>query len=161
MVVFRAKHIYSGGENMLKRLLLVTGAFAVSLSVALVASPQSQSAAAAPSPAQSADKKINLEGCVYPASELPAGGQAAAQQGQMKSYVLTDAKIISISPGVNDSVDRVFTLEQVPQERLSGLSGKRADVSARVAGSDQAPQLQVISIIETVGACPAKPQSRS
>ena len=92
------------------------------------------------------DRKLHLEGCV-----APAGG----------GYVLHGVKVIAASPGVNDSPDRTFTLTQVDPERLRRLSGKRADVSGRVAGTDEAPELQVIAIVEAVGQCPAGPAGKS
>jgi hypothetical protein len=119
---------------MRTKALLVSAVLAIAAGLATAAHAQDQK--------QTQDRKINVEGCVRPG---PGG-----------SYVLTDLKVIAASPGVDDSADRTYTLAQVDPARLGALSGKRAGVSARVAGTDQAPRLDVISIVEAVGTCPAK-----
>jgi hypothetical protein len=116
---------------------LVTGVLAILFGVG--AGVYAQTGAAA-------DHKLHIEGCV-----APAGG----------GYVLKGVKVIAASQGVDDSPNRTFTLKQVDPERLKALSGKRADVSARVSGTDAAPELDVIAITESVGQCPAPPESGS
>ncbi len=122
---------------MLNKWCIVSGTLGIALGLGVALQAQ----AGAP-----ADRKIHLEGCV-----APAGG----------GYVLHGVKVIAASPGVNDSPDRTFTLKQVDPERLRGLSGKRADVSARLAGTEDAPELQVIAITEAMGLCPASPAGKS
>jgi hypothetical protein len=46
---------------------------------------------------------------------------------------------------------------RVDQDRLRELIGKRASVSARLDDADPLPQLQLISLVETVGSCPVRP----
>jgi hypothetical protein len=143
---------------MLKRLLVTTGMFTLAFGLGVGAYAQSGSAASAK--AAGTDNKINVEGCLFPQKAMTADASAASS-GKMDQYILTDYQIVSASPGVNQSPDQVFKLTQVDEARLRELSGKKVLVLAHVAGTDQSPELQVISIIHSEGFCAAAPKSHS
>jgi hypothetical protein len=106
------------------------------------------------------DKKVNLEGCVFPKRALSSKEPVtvpAGSPGNAEDYVVTDTRVISASTGLPALESRVFTVKGVDPEKLRDLIGKRAQVSARVDDKPSMPELQVISLVETVGSCPAVP----
>jgi hypothetical protein len=125
---------------MQNKWLVITGAFVVTLGLAAGAFAQSSSAATA-----NAAKKINLEGCLRQQKAM----------GKMAQYVVTDPQVISASAGVSTAAKQVFTVAQVDESRLKELSDKWVQVLADVAGTAQAPELKVISIVQAEGYCPA------
>ena len=147
---------------MLNRLARIIGSIVICSSVALNASAQSPGTAQSSTAQTSAtEKKLHVAGCVFPKKALTASAPVAVYPGSVDDYILSDTKVISASPGLTSADNRIFTLMQVDQERLRSLIGKRVSVSARVSDTDQLPQLQVISLIETVGSCPIRPTSSS
>jgi len=123
------------------------------------APPGGQESTAAP-PNAANDKKVNLDGCVFPKRALSSKEPVtvpAGSAGTVDDYVVTETHVISASTGLPALEGRVFTVKGVEPEKLRDLIGKRAQVSARVDDKPSMPELQVISVIETVGSCPAVP----
>ena len=144
------------------KLLVLTSALTVSLLTAVeaqaprTAAPATQEGAA---PQSSADeKKVNLEGCVFPNRTLSSPDPVAVQADSREDFVVTDTKVISASPGIKNVEGQKFRLNGVQQDRLRELSGKRVGVSARLEEKPGMGQLNVISILEAVGSCSATPK---
>jgi len=144
------------------KLLILTSALAGSLLTPVEAqAPRSAAPAAQEGAARqdSADeKKVNLEGCVFPNRALSSPDPVVAPADSREDFVVTDTKAISASPGVKNVDGQQFKLIGVAQERLRDLSGKRVGVSARVEEKPGMSELNVISILEAVGSCPATPK---
>ena len=149
---------------MVKQRVALIGAVALSVLVGFRAdahrgAPPAGQESTAPPITTVTEKKVNLEGCVFPKralSSAPVTGPAGSA-GNVDDYVVTDTHVISASTGLPALEGRVFTVKGVEQEKLRELIGKRVDVSARVDDKPSAPELQVISLIETVGLCPVVP----
>jgi hypothetical protein len=77
--------------------------------------------------------------------------------GSVEDYVLTDIKPVAIANGVGDPTGRVFSLQQVDQDRLRQLNGKRVGVTGRIEDKPDLPKLDAVSIVEITGSCPATP----
>jgi hypothetical protein len=103
------------------------------------------------------EKKVSLEGCVFPKRALSSKEPVTVPAGSVEEYVVTDTHVISASTGLPALEGRVFTAKGVEQEPLRGLIGKRVLVSARVDDKPPMPELQVISMVENVGSCPVVP----
>lgn len=120
-----------------------------------VAPPARQEGAATASAAT--DKKVNVEACAFPKRALSSKTAVTASAGSPEDYVVTDTHVISASDGLPALEGRVFAVKGVEQEKLRGLIGKRVQVSARIDDKPSMPELDVISMIETVGSCPEVP----
>jgi hypothetical protein len=77
--------------------------------------------------------------------------------GVAEDYFLTNTRVIAASADAGDYGDRTFQVGQVAQERLRALTGKRVGVTGHVSGKPDLLQLQVVSIREISGGCPALP----
>jgi hypothetical protein len=107
---------------------------------------------------------VHIEGCVFPKAAQGAAQGAATRAGApaaaADSFMLTDTKAIALAPGTNIPDGGTIALTQADKARLEHLSGKRAEVTGRLQSEGDAPQLQITSIVETVGSCPAKPDAK-
>lgn len=144
---------------MLKRLLVASATIITSLNLGLAAqAPATTKSEGQSEGSPAAEHKLHIEGCVFPKRALTSAQPVTVYAGSSEEYVVTDTKVISASPGVNG--DRNFIVQDVPQERLRQLIGQRVGVTGRVQEKSDVPQLQVISMIETVGSCPRIPTPR-
>jgi hypothetical protein len=103
------------------------------------------------------EKKANLEACVFPKRALSSTTVVTVPEGSVEDYVVTDTHVISVSPGLPALEGRVFKVTGGDPAKLRGLIGKRVQLSARVDDKPSMPELQVISMIESVGSCPVVP----
>jgi len=103
------------------------------------------------------EKKVNLEGCVFPKRALTSKEPVTAPAGSVEEYVVTDTHVIAFSPGLPALEGRVFKVNGGEQAELRALIGKRVLVSARVDDKPSMPELQLISMVENVGSCPVVP----
>lgn len=147
---------------MVGQQLVFTCALTVSLLTVVEAqaprrdTPAAQEGAA---PQESAnDKKVNVEGCLFPNRALSSPDPVVVPADSREDFVVTDAKVISASPGIKNVDGQKFKLSGVEQDRLRELNGKRVGVSARLEDKPGMGQLNVISILETAGSCPATPR---
>jgi hypothetical protein len=107
------------------------------------------------------EKKVNLEGCVFPKRALSSTERVTVPDGSVEDYVVTNTHVIAVSPGLPELEGRVFKVNGVEQAELRELIGKRAGVSAHVDDKPSMPELAVISMRETVGPCPVVPTPSS
>ena len=146
---------------MINQRVALIGAVAVSVLVGFRADaqrgaqPAGQEGAASSTPVN--EKKVSLEGCVFPKRALSSKEPVTVPAGSVEEYVVTNANVIAVTPGLAALEGRVLKVNGVEQAELRALVGKRALVSARVDDKPSMPDLQVISIVESVGSCPVVP----
>ncbi|HKT79434.1 MAG TPA: hypothetical protein VJP86_04400 [Vicinamibacterales bacterium] len=137
----------------------VATAVAVSFSFGIIVNAarlpqQTQTSSAA---AATDNNKLNIEGCVFPKRALNAKEPVAASSSGTEDYILSDTKIVSASPGLENLDGRVFKLDDVAQDRLRDFTGKRVGVNGRVDTKPEPAVLRALSVWETVGSCPKVP----
>jgi hypothetical protein len=181
------------------RKYVLSGALAVVCAGSLAAAQQSpatsqpttQPGTTATQPAAS----TTLVGCLYHEKDVPGRQPNVAEQaGVMEDYILADAKTAAqpgaATPGATGTAGSVpatgnmYKVEQIADEKLRPLVGKRVEVTGRIdpegatprgttgaapgaagakpdrgLGPDQInlPELEATSIREVSGTCPAKP----
>jgi hypothetical protein len=147
---------------------------------------------AQPPAAESEAATVTFTGCVYKEADVPGRTPNVAEQaGLMEDYILADAQPKDASAagttgatGTSGLAGKMYKLEQIADERLSALVGKRVEVSGKVdaeagdhptgttgeqpeaerdrsLGPDQIelPEFEVATIREIEGTCPPKPAS--
>jgi hypothetical protein len=143
------------------------------------AQPPAQPPAAAP-----AQATTTLTGCVYEEKDIPGRTPNVAEKaGVLEDYILV-ASAAPAAPGTAGtagtsgmSANKAYKLEQIADEKLKAVVGKRVEVTGRVdpggsaakatgdpkpdksVGPDQIelPEFEVTSIREVEGTCPATP----
>jgi hypothetical protein len=145
--------------NVVKRVFgsgAISGAVAAALAVGLLADARQSSTqepqTAAEAQLSTAGPSLHLEGCVFPERALSATGSIVVPAGRAEDYVLTETKVLAGSDGATEG--GIFRLEQVPQDRLRALIGKRVGVTGRIEDESTPPVFRVTSIREIVGTCP-------
>ena len=141
----------------------ISCAAAVLLSVGLGAKAQQNPAEEPQKTTQvsTAGTIVHLEGCVFPKRAMSTMKPVIAPVGS-EDYVLTHTKVVAGTGGAaTESDGSAFKLEQVSQERLRALIGKRVGVTGRIGDEPELPEFQVISIREISGSCPSTPVPRS
>lgn len=156
--------------------IVLTAAVAV-LSAGLAASAQSagsqsQPGSTTPQTAQTqADRDqsgttTTLTGCVYREKDVPGRTPNVAEQaGVMEDYILAEVEASASQPGQAGSVPgatgtsgshdkKMFKLEQIADERLRAVVGKRVEVTGRIDADDTAS-----AATGTSGSAPAKPDT--
>ena len=154
------------------------------------------------SPAPAANAQVSgstLVGCLYREAQIPGRTPNVAERaGVLEDYILADASIPSPArPGATTgatgtagsstpSAGNMFKVENIPDEKLKALTGKRVEVVGRIdpeggtgtgrpanpSGAPTAdkgpgpdtinlPELEASSIREIAGTCPATPAPRS
>jgi hypothetical protein len=199
------KAVHGGRIYMIKR-YVVAGTFAVMCASALMTAqsgppPQVPPAPGAPAPAAplagAQPTSTTLVGCLYTEDKIPGRTPNAVERaGVLEDYILADASMPSSQsarPGATagatgttgsvPSTGNMYKVENLPDERLKPLVGKRVEVMGRIdpegvgrtppAGGapttdrgpsrDQInlPELEASSIREVAGTCPAAPAARS
>ena len=134
----------------------------IALSSAVVAAGQEHGKSTTAQPSSTSDRKVHVQGCVFPKRALTSPTPVIVPAGAVEDYVLTDLSVISASEGLTVPKDTVFQLDQVDQNQLRQYIGKSVGVVGRVDDKPGASQLHVISIRETMGtACPVVPAPKS
>lgn len=140
----------------------VAAATAALLSVGLLVHAQQAQPSKPASPPAAASSgagnvTVHIEGCVVPkragTAASSTAGSASGSAATAGEYVLTDTKVIALAPGTQIPAGRDLALTQVDAARVHQLAGKRAEVTGRLQNGAATPQLQVTSIVETVGDC--------
>jgi hypothetical protein len=167
---------------------------------ATVSAQQQPPASATPQPpatqTASADRSsgatVTLTGCVYKEQDVPGRTPNVAERaGVLEDYILAHVESKS-SPesgtvGTSGSADagkKMYKLEQIADDRLQALVGKRVEVTGRIdaepgdagrptgtsgaaqpdrsAGPDriEMPEFEVASIKAVEGTCPASPAAK-
>lgn len=83
---------------------------------------------------------VTLTGCVYKEEDVPGRTPNVAEQaGVLEDYILADAQPKDSSAagtagatGTSGMAGKMYKLEQVADERLSALVGKRVEVTGRI-----------------------------
>ena len=147
--------------------------------------PQSQATATT-----TAQTTATLVGCLYREAQVPGRTPNVVERaGVLEDYILADAAMPAATrpgtppeavgtSGTVPSTGNMYKVENVPDERLKALVGKRVEVSGRIdpeaaglggaaardrgPGPDQVnlPEFEAASIREVSGTCPAVPASR-
>ncbi len=105
---------------------------------------------------------VHFEGCVFTESALTASPPVLMAPSGTQTYVLTDAKHIAGKVSEEEVAKTIYTLDKVDQAEMRSNYGKRVGVVGNVASGSPRPKLEVASIREISGGCPAvpaKPQS--
>jgi hypothetical protein len=168
--------------------LLATGTLAASQAPQ---NPPQQPSPRAPS-ATTQQPTTTLAGCLYRENQIPGRKPNVAEQaGVLEDYILADASIPgptakpdSKPEGLTGNVPKqgnMFKVENIPDERLKALVGKRVEVTGKIdpegspgsnrpggptpdkgLGPDQInlPEFEAASIKEMPGTCPATPAPR-
>jgi hypothetical protein len=161
--------------------------------------PPSTTQPASPSDRQTSQAATTtLTGCVYREQDVPGRSPNVAERaGVLEDYILANVETSS-SAGSSTSPSstagtagttgtaasgKMYKLEQIPDERLKAMVGKRVEVTGRIdaeagdskpagttggaaadrsAGPDKVnlPEFEVTSIKEVSGSCPASPSSQ-
>ena len=132
-----------------------------------------------------------LQGCVYEEKDVPGRTPNVAEKaGVMEDYILVTSENPSATAGTSGTnpptaapasgtasmVGKAFKLEQIADERLKAVVGKRVEVTGRVDADNKAatgvkpdqnpgspdkielPEFEVTSLKEVEGTCPATPE---
>lgn len=185
----------------MKRLWMSGAAAVMAMSIASVGAqapqtPPPQTPQAPPSSSAMQDTATTtLTGCVYKEADIPGRTPNVAEKaGVMEDYILvTSAPSVSGTAGTTGTTPpatgtagtaghagKAFKLEQIADERLKAVVGKRVEVTGRVdkggsaAGTTGAkprpdtnpvspdaielPEFEVTSLKEVEGTCPATPE---
>ena len=148
-------------------------------------SPQTPAAATT-----TAQTTATLVGCLYRENQVPGRTPNAAERaGVLEDYILADATMPAPTrpgtapgavgtSGTVPSTGNMYKVENIPDDRLKTLVGKRVQVSGRIdpedsglggssardrgPGPDQVnlPEFEASSIREVDGTCPPAPASR-
>ena len=175
----------------MKRLWMSGAAAVMAMSIASVGAqtPQTPPPSQTPPPASMQQSATTtLTGCVYNEADVPGRTPNVAERaGVLEDYILvtTAASGTAGTSGTTppatgaaamaSAVGKAFKLEQIADERLKAVVGKRVEVTGRVdteAGTTGAkpdknpgspdsielPEFEVTSLKEVEGTCPAKPE---
>jgi hypothetical protein len=129
-------------------------------------------------------------GCLYRESQVPGRTPTVVERaGVLEDYILADAAMPAPArpgtppqavgtSGTVPSTGNMYKVENIPDERLKALVGKRVEVSGRIDPEDAGlggaaapdrgpgpddvnlPEFEAASIRELSGTCPAAPASR-
>jgi hypothetical protein len=134
---------------------------------------------------------VTLTGCLYREEQVPGRTPNVAERaGILEDYILADATIADAqrgkpssggstgTSGLSPATGSMYKVENVPDERLKALLGKRVEVTGRIEpegrnrlgvgggvtpdrglGPDalSLPEVEASSIRQVSGTCPAKP----
>ena len=143
-----------------------------------------------PAATTTAQTTATLVGCLYRESQVPGRTPTVVERaGVLEDYILADATIPAPprpgapseavgTSGTVPSTGNIYKVENIPDERLKALVGKRVEVSGRIdpeggglggaATPDRGPapdqlsfpEVEASSIREVSGTCPAAPAPR-
>ena len=152
--------------------------------------PSTGSAPQTPAATTVAQNTATLVGCLYRESQVPGRTPTVVERaGVLEDYILADATMPAPTrpgtpsqavgtSGTVPSTGNMYKVENIPDERLKALVGKRVEVSGRIdpenaglggastrdrgPGPDEVnlPEFEAASIRELSGTCPATPASR-
>lgn len=162
----------------MKGLWMSGAAAAMAMSIASIGAqtPQTQQ----PS---TAVQTMTVQGCVYQEKDIPGRTPNVAERaGMLEDYILVTTAPTAGAAGTTGTTrpptagaagmphaGKAFKLEQVADEQLKAMVGKRVEVTGRVdketatgtagkADPMEFPEFEVTSIKEIEGTCPAVPE---
>ncbi len=171
---------------MIKSVPIGTLALLVTAALSAAQTPQAQGEKPATTTAQTT---AMLEGCLYRESQVPGRTPNIVERaGVLEDYILADATMPAPTrpgtpreavgtSGTTPSTGNMYKVENIPDDRLKTLVGKRVQVSGRIdpeatglggasakdrgPGPDKLnlPEFEASSISEIAGTCPAAPAS--
>ena len=100
---------------------------------------------------------VHFEGCLFTESALMASTPILVAPAGTQTYVLTDAKHLAGKVSEEEVAKTIYTLDKVDQAEMRANYGKRVGVVGNLAGGAPRPKLEVASIREISGGCPAIP----
>jgi hypothetical protein len=128
------------------------------------------------------DQSMTLVGCLYRERDIPGVEPNVAERaGIGEDYILADARPAAAASGASQgtggavsagaNAGRLYKVEQIDDEKLQALVGKRVEVTGRVEGPDtptgtagaanrdpdEYVEIEASMIRETSGNCPATP----
>jgi hypothetical protein len=169
----------------------VAAAFAMTLATVSAQTPQNPPQTQQPSSATMQTATTTLQGCVYEEKDIPGRTPNVAEKaGVMEDYILVTSENPSATTGTSGTnpptaapatgaasiSGKAFKLEQIADERLKAVVGKRVEVTGRVDADDKAatsakpdqnpgspdkielPEFEVTALKEVEGTCPATPE---
>lgn len=184
----------------MKRLWMSGAAAVMAMSIASVGAqtpqtpPPTQTPQTQPPASSMQEPATTLTGCVYKEADVPGRTPNVAEKaGVMEDYILvttaasasgtagttgTTPPATAGTAGTASAAGKAYKLEQIADERLQAVVGKRVEVTGRVdkggsaaagakptpdtnPGSPDAielPEFEVTSIKEVEGTCPATPE---
>jgi len=143
-----------------------------------------------PSTTTVAQTTATLVGCLYRENQVPGRTPTVVERaGVLEDYILADATMPAPArpgtpsgavgtSGTVPSTGNMYKVENIPDERLKALVGKRVEVSGRIDPEDAGlgggptpdrgpspdkvnlPEFEAASIRELSGTCPAAPAAR-
>ena len=129
--------------------LNIAAGVAVSLCVTLSASSGQAPTTQPPIPAQPTQRvmpsprpAMSLTGCLYRERDIPGRTPDVTEKtGVVEGYIVADARIVgqgSSAPGpVAGTGGRTYRVEDIPNEQLRALVGKRVEVAGRIETDDE------------------------
>ncbi len=176
---------------MLNR-LIVAGALVGGLAAPYAAEQAPKDQPRVPSQAAVTVKPIaTLIGCLYREEQIPGRTPNVAERaGILEDYILADATIADAqqkrpssgvatgTSGLTPATGSIYKVENIPDERLKSLLGKRVEVTGRIEPEGRSrlgvgggptpdrglgpdalslPEVEASSIRQVSGTCPAKP----
>ena len=151
---------------------------------------QAQPPAPQPGATTTAQTTATLVGCLYRESQIPGRTPTVVERaGVLEDYILADATMPAPTrpgtpsqtvgtSGTVPSTGNMYKVENISDERLKALVGKRVEVSGRIDPEDAGlgggptrdrgpgpdsvnlPEFEAASIREVSGTCPAAPAAR-
>jgi hypothetical protein len=172
---------------------MLAGALAVLMAAPLVAAqaPAQNPTTTQPQVAATVKPTTTLSGCLYREEQVPGRKPNVAERaGILEDYILADATVADSrqqpkpttgaatgTSGAVPNTGTTYKIENIPDERLKALVGKRVEVTGRIdpegrpqlgvgggpkpdagPGPDAVslPEIEASSIREVAGQCPAK-----
>ena len=116
--------------------------------------PAQESSSASGSPSNTS---VHLEGCLFTEAGLSATAPIIIPAGSTQTYILTNGKVIAGSVSDEEAAKTNYQLSYGNQEEMRSFHGRRVGVVGRVAETPKGKSLEVVSIREISGGCPATP----
>jgi hypothetical protein len=101
---------------------------------------------------------VHLEGCLFTEAGLSATTPIIIPAGSTQTYILTNGKVIAGSVSDEEAATTHYQLSYGNQAELRSFHGRRVGVVGRVAATPKGKSLEVVSIREISGGCPAMPR---
>jgi hypothetical protein len=173
---------------------IVLAALAVLLAAPLgaAAPPQQEQPKTQPQTTTTVKPTTTLTGCLYREDQVPGRKPNVAERaGILEDYILTETQVTDPqqqpkptagaptgTAGTVPSTGTIYKVENIPDERLKALAGKRVEVMGRIDPEGRAqlgvgggprpdrgpgpdavslPEIEASSIREVTGKCPATP----
>ena len=175
---------------IIKRMTIATLGLFATAALSAAQAAQAPTQRTPPAATTVAQTTATLVGCLYRESQVPGRTPTVVERaGVLEDYILADAAMPAPTrPGTPaqtvgtsgsvPSTGNMYKVENIPDERLKALVGKRVEVSGRIDPEDAGlgggpardrgpgpdkvnlPEFEAASIRELSGTCPAAPAAR-